>query len=147
MISREKMARRCSGLALAALLAMPAVSLWAQQPPYIRFEPATGPVYQYQARVRTPTETIVYFSNGPEPIVEIAMLPVEDHWIDVRACESNGGCGAWSLPHDLTADCDENGGVGLSDFPCRQGWMDWLMHYGQRTFWDERMELRRYADE
>jgi hypothetical protein len=123
---------------------MPAVALLAQQSPYIHFTAATGPVDHYEARVRTLAETVLYLSPDATPVVEIGMLPVEPHWIDVRAVAADHRAGPWSdyTPH--TADCDENGGVGFSDYRCRESWVDWLMHYGDRTAWDERLEVRRY---
>ena len=141
-------------LALTLLLAMPAVALWAAQPPYIHFTPATGPVTHYEARVRTLTSDVRYLSPDATPVVELAMLPLSPWWIDVRAC-SLVRCAEWSdyTPH--TADLDANGAVGISDFGVlAQEWGqpergvsmlgELAQRWGARTVWDEKLEVRRY---
>lgn len=153
-------------LALAALLAMPAVALYAAQPPYIHFTAATGPVAFYEARVRTRTVAdtnlvaygdVRYLSPDATPEVELAMLPPDPHWIDVRAC-NEVECGDWSITHDWMADLDEDGIVGVGDFiVLSQEWGDpergagmfveMVRRWGDATVLDEWLGLRRYVDE
>lgn len=126
---------------LALLLALPL----AAQADDVTWQPTDPAPHHYQLRVRTATETWVEITEQPSLVGVV--LPVEPHWIDVRACESSGWCEGWSdyTPH--TADCDDNGMVGLSDYTCMESWLEWLTHYGDATVWDERLGLRRYGED
>jgi hypothetical protein len=137
----------------------------AQQPPYIFFAPATGPVIQYKARVRTSDSTTIYLSNFPhEPVVahvELGVLPDEPYWIDVAAVGSSGHTGEWGDYIPVTADLNESGMVTAGDFiilsrefgePDRGGamFLELVTHWGDVTKVDEAGVLagvRRYEGE
>ena len=129
-------------LALAALclLAVPAQAQTAT----VSWAPVVD-AHHYQLRFRTATET--WIERTPQPSLAGVTVPMEEHWLDVRACSETFRCGGWSPYYPSTADCNEDGGVGLRDYPCRRSFGDLWANWGKRTeVVPGRDGIRRYSE-